>query len=242
MQGDLADLPLLGVLELMHFSRKTGVLEVGSPIPFNLTFVHGEIVEGGVLDWIGLDAINSLPLSPERGRFHFHTDEGGGKPIKPFARLMGDWAHLADEWSRVCGVIGSPSRVLKGRLPAFGEGRSVRAVARHSGESLFRVAQQAAEGVGNGTLELTDRFAWHVLRLRHPRSRLPEALPTGSLERLFDGQHNIGELIAQGYSERDVREFLLSELRAGLRFPGAGWVLRDLAWELEGVREPAGSL
>ncbi|WP_027482770.1 DUF4388 domain-containing protein, partial [Deinococcus pimensis] len=145
MQGELADLPLIGVLELMHFSRKTGVLEVGAPIPFALTFVNGEIVDGGVLDWVGLDAIFTLPPSPERGRFVFHGREEGGRPLMPFAHLTTEWGRLADEWQRVCEVIGSPSRVLRGALPGFQEGRSVRAAARASGEPLFVVAQRAAE-------------------------------------------------------------------------------------------------
>ncbi|AFZ68366.1 DUF4388 domain-containing protein [Deinococcus peraridilitoris] len=239
MQGDLADLPLLGVLELVHFSRKTGVLEVNSKVPFNFTFVQGEIVEGGILDWLGLDAINALPLSPEAGRFHFHSREIAGQPIKPFARLMGDWAHLVDEWSRVCGLIGSPSRVLRGNLSGYEEGRSVRAVARQGGEKLFTVAQRAADAVASGKLSLTDRYAWHVLRIRHPRSSGSELLVGSSLEHVLDGQHNLGELIAQGYSEQELREFLLHELREGLRFPGAGWVLRDLAWETENLTQTA---
>ncbi|CAM3369646.1 hypothetical protein DESA109040_09885 [Deinococcus saxicola] len=28
-----------------------------------------------------------------------------------------------------------------------------------------------------------------------------------------------------------MRDYLLGELRLGLRFPGSGWVLRDLVWE-----------
>lgn len=233
MQGELADLPLIGVLELMHFSRKTGVLEVGAPIPFALTFVNGEIVDGGVLDWVGLDAIFTLPPAPERGRFVFHGREQGGRPLMPFAHLTTEWGRLADEWQRVCTTIGSPSRVLKGALPGFAEARSVRAVARTSGEPLFVVAQRAAEAVASGKLELTDRYAWHVLRIRHPRARGADTTPAGSLERLMDGQRNLGELVAQGHDAGDLRTFLLGELRGGLRFPGSGWVLRDLAWELE---------
>lgn len=232
MQGDLADLPLLGVLELLHFSRKTGVLEVDGPIPFTLAYVQGEIVDGGIFDWVGMDAITSLPLAPERGKFNFAPNEAGGPAMKPFSRLMGDWAHLADEWQRVCRVIGSPSRVLRGN-DLYQEGRSVRSVARQTGESLFKASQAAADAVTNGRLSLTDRYAWHVLRIRHPKSRGNEKLPSGSLERLMDGQRNLGELIAEGHAPATVRAFLLAELRGGLRFPGAGWVLRDLAWEVE---------
>ncbi|PYE51188.1 DUF4388 domain-containing protein [Deinococcus yavapaiensis] len=241
MQGDLADLPLLGVLELMHFSRKTGVLDVDGAIPFSLAFVGGEIVEGGILDWVGIDAVLSLPLSPDRGRFVFTSNESGGPPLKPFSRLMGDWAHLADEWQRVCSIIGSPSRVLRGSLTPYEEGRSVRAVARSTGIPLFDAAKQAAEAVSRGQLTKTDRSAWHVLRLRHPKARAGEALKTGSLERLLDGQRNLGELIAEGYAPEQLRAFLLREIRDGLRFPGAGWVLRDLAWETEsaGAQVPA---
>lgn len=246
MQGDLADLPLLGVLELLHFCRKTGVLEVDAPLPFALTFVGGEVVEGGLLDWAGLDAVCSLPLTPSEGRFHFKSGERGGPVLRPFARLMGDWAHAADEWRRVCAVLGSPSRVLCAAVSGtahesaseYAGGRSVRAVARHAGEPLFDVARRAADLTLRGELEVTDRFAWHVLRLRHPRSRTPDALPPGSPERLLDGQLNLGELIERGQAPHDLRAFLLREIRAGLRFPGAGWVLRDLAWEAEALAAP----
>ncbi len=243
MQGDLADLPLIGVLELIHFSRKSGVLDVNAPVPFTLSFSGGEVVAGGVLDWEGLDAIYTLPPTPERGRFAFSPESASDGadvqlPLKPFARLVGDWAHLADEWRRVRGVIGSPSRVLRpptssDQTGPYAHGRSVRAVARASGEPLFDVAKQAAEAAAAGRLELSDRYAWHALRLRHPRSHGPEQAPGGSLERLLDGQLNLGELIDEGHPAEQLRAFLLRELRAGLRFPGAGWVLRDLAWEEE---------
>jgi len=239
MQGELADLPLIGVLELIHFSRKTGLLEVNAPIPFAFSFTAGEITEGGIIDWLGLDAIYTMSQSPERGRFTFTNGEASGTPLKPFSRLVGDWAHLADEWPRQCELIGSPSRVLRGDLPEYTDaGRSIRAVARQTGRPLFEVAQRAVEAVMAGSLEKTNKYAWHVLRIRHPRAQVPEPLPPGSIERLLDGQRNLGEVLQEGVHPDDLRQFLVREVRSGLRFPGAGWLLRDLTWELEHSRMP----
>ncbi|PJI52200.1 GTPase-activating protein, partial [Methylobacterium radiotolerans] len=42
MQGLLSDLPLLGVLELIHATRQTGVLDVQARVPFTVAFLDGE--------------------------------------------------------------------------------------------------------------------------------------------------------------------------------------------------------
>jgi hypothetical protein len=52
---------------------------------------------------------------------------------------------------------------------------------------------------------------------------------------------NLGQLIEQGFALNDVREYLLGELRLGLRFPGSGWVMRDLIWEQNQRRIQGGS-
>lgn len=224
MRGVLPDIPLIGVLELLHFSRKTGVLNVEAELPYTLAFMGGEIVEGGILDWLGLDAVYCSPLVPGAGRFVFQSRDVTGLPLSGFNMLSADWARFSDEWERLCAVIASPSRVLEGSVPYFEEGRSVRSVARASNLPLFQVAETAAEGVRAGKLRLVERFAWFGLRLRRPN-------PRTELERLLDGERSFGDLIAAGVGVPELRAYLLSELRAGLRFPGSGWVLRDLVWE-----------
>ena len=229
MQGVLPDIPLIGVLELLHFSRKTGVLNVDAELPFTLAFMGGEIVEGGILDWLGLDAVYCSPLVPESGSFSFQTRDVTGLPLAGFNFLSADWARFSDEWERLCAVIGSPSRVLEGNVPYFEEGRSIRSVARTSNLPLFDVAETAAEGVRSGKLRMVEKFAWYGLKLRRPAARTP-------LERQLDGERNFGDLIEQGFAPQELREYLLRELQGGLRFPGSGWVLRDLVWEHQYIK------
>lgn len=228
MQGPLSDLPLLGVLELINSTRQTGVLDVQSEVPFTVAFVHGEIVGGGILDWLGVDAIQASPLLPTEGSFEFTPRGVTGTPLAPYGHFAADWARSADEWEQVCAVIGSPSRIFQGALPPLigPAGRSVREAAAQSGQPLFAVAQQVATGLEEGRVDPTGDFAWYSLRLQaNPlakRSTVGDAL---------DGRRNLGEVIAGGVDVRDVRDYLLGEMRAGLRFPGSGWVLRDLVWE-----------
>ncbi|ADV68343.1 DUF4388 domain-containing protein [Deinococcus maricopensis] len=235
MQGLISDVPLIGVLELIHVSRKTGVLDVDAEIPYTLAFVNGEVVEGGILDWLGLDAIYSGPLVPEQGQFTFSVRDVTGAPIQHYQKLSADWARFSDEWERVCEVIGSPSRVLVGDHPGFEEARSVRAVARTTDEPLFEVAQRAAEAVAAGKLHTEDRFAWFGLRIRRG-----DDTANHPIAQQLDGDRNLGDIVGAGNNISAVRAFLLDEIRAGRRFAGSGWVLRDLVWEqryLEGGAE-----
>ena len=62
MQGLFVDAPLIGVLELLHVSRKTGVLTADAGMPFSLSFQEGQVSGGGIIDWQGLDAIYACPL------------------------------------------------------------------------------------------------------------------------------------------------------------------------------------
>lgn len=229
MQGLLSDVPLMGVLELVHTTRQTGVLEVQSDVPFTVAFMNGEIISGGILDWVGSEAIHASPILAESGTFRFEQRGVTGAPLAPYGHFSTDWARISDEWDLVCAAIGSPSQVFQGRVPMFDgeQGRSVRAVAREVELPLFEVAQTAAQAVRDGRLAPTGRFEWSRLKLQ-PAGQRAALHPVA---RLLDGQRTLGDAVEAGTSVRDVREYLLGELRLGLRFPGSGWVLRDLVWE-----------
>ncbi|MBX8463774.1 MULTISPECIES: DUF4388 domain-containing protein [unclassified Deinococcus] len=229
MQGLLSDLPLLGVLELIHTTRQTGVLEVQADVPFTVAFVNGEIVSGGILDWLGSEALHASPMLPESGMFTFEPRAVTGTPLGAYGHFSTDWARISDEWGQVCGVIGSPSRVFQGQLPLFDvpQGRSVRAAAREAEVPLFQVAQVVAQAVRDGRLEPQDRFEWFRLRLMPTRQRAA----LHPVARVLDGERTLGDAVSIGTPLNEVRDYLLGELRLGLRFPGSGWVLRDLVWE-----------
>ncbi|EYB67653.1 hypothetical protein DEIPH_ctg033orf0070 [Deinococcus phoenicis] len=229
MQGLLSDLPLMGILELVNATRQTGTLDVKADVPYTVAFTGGEIVGGGILDWLGVDAIQASPMLPTSGSFEFKPSAVTGSPLAPYGHFTTDWARASDEWEQVCAVIGSPSRVYQGDVPLFDgpEGRSVRAAVKQAELPLFEVAQVLADAVRQGRAEPTGRFAWHSLRLRSGTTRTSPSPVAAAL----NGERNLGEVIAGGLDERSVREYLLTEIRAGLRFPGSGWVLRDLIWE-----------
>ncbi len=227
MQGLFTDVPLIGVLSLLHETGQTGVLDVNAEVPFTVAFVDGEIVEGGILDWTGLDALHASPLLTDNGSFSYLRRNVTGRAIAPFEQFTTDWARVSDEWAQISAVIGSPSVVLSGPLPLFDQdrGRSVRAAARDAGLPLFEVASRAADALASGKLRSTGRYAWFGLKLNHQGQRQT------ALTRALDGQYNLGELIERGFSVDEVRRYLMSEVRLGLRFSGSGWVLRDLIWE-----------
>ncbi len=230
MQGLLSDLPLIGLLELIHTSRQTGVLEVGGEVPFTVAFNHGEIVEGGILDWMGSEALQSCPMSPMRGQFEFGIKPVMGTPMGPYDHFTTEWARVSDEWEAVCAQVTSPSRLIMGDLPLFGElgGRSIRAAARKSGRPLLDVAQEVASAVREGRAELLDRYAWFGLLVKSD----PRLVVDHPLNEHLNGQLNLGEVVSTGQSIELVREYLLTALHQGLRFQGSGWVLRDLVWEM----------
>ncbi|GAA5512153.1 hypothetical protein Dcar01_00867 [Deinococcus carri] len=234
MQGLLSDLPLMGILELVNTTRQTGVLDVKADVPYTVAFVGGEIVGGGILDWLGVDAIQASPMLPREGSFEFRPSTVTGSPLAPYGHFTTDWARASDEWEQLCALIGSPSRVFRGQVPLFDseEGRSVRAAARQAELPLFEVAQVLANAVRQGQVEPTGRYAWHTLRLRSGTTRSTPSPVAAAL----NGERNLGEVIASGLDEWTVRDYLLSEIRAGLRFPGSGWVLRDLIWEQKHLR------
>ncbi|WP_420596594.1 DUF4388 domain-containing protein [Deinococcus sp.] len=227
MQGLFSDVPLIGVLSIMHETGQTGVLEVDADVPFSVAFAKGEIVEGGILDWTGLDALHASPMLPGSGSFSYSRRNVTGAVISPFEQFTTDWARITDEWEQIGTVISSPSVVLSGAMPLFDQekGRSVRAAARDAGLPLFEVAARAADAVNAGKLKATGRYAWYGLKIAHRGQR------TSDLTRALDGGLSLGEVIDQGFSPAMVRAYLLSELHLGLRFAGSGWVLRDLVWE-----------
>lgn len=227
MQGLFSDVPLIGVLSLLHETRQTGVLDVDAEVPYTVAFAHGEVVEGGILDWTGLDALHASPMLPGDGSFSYMRRDVRGSVIAPFEQFTTDWARISDEWEQISGVIGSPSVVLTGPMPMFDQekGRSIRAAARDTGLPLFQVASRAADALSSGKLRLTGRYAWFGLRLSH-RGHAQTALA-----RMLDGKLNLGEIVERGFSLEEVRSYLMNEIRSGLRFSGSGWVLRDLLWE-----------
>lgn len=229
MQGLLSDLSLVNVLELIHTSRQTGVLNVESDVPFTVAFQHGEIVSGGVLDWLGSDALHSCSILSHRGRFHFDQKPVTGQPLAPYGPFTTEWARVSDEWAEVCTYIGSPSRLFTGEVPLFNEhgGRSIRAAARKGNRPLLDLAQQVAEDVRERRLHPLDRFAWFGL-LINPDSQYATDHP---VTLLLDGERNLGEIVDLAKDVNIVREYLLQAIRDGLRFQGSGWVLRDLIWE-----------
>ena len=96
MQGLLTDLPLLGVLELVHATRQTGVLDVQTNVPFTVAFQQGEIVAGGIIDWMGREALQAAPLLPESGSFQFVQREVTATPLGPSEHVTTDWARASE--------------------------------------------------------------------------------------------------------------------------------------------------
>lgn len=231
MQGQLTDLPLLSLLDLIHASSQTGVLEVENEVPFTVAFMHGEVVAGGILDWLGPEALQSAPLLAQEGKFNFEAKAVTGTPLGPYQHFMAEWARIGDEWEEVCQVIGSPSNVFMGDLPLFDElgGRSIRAAARKTGKPIFEVAQAVAEALQHNRLSAMNRYAWFGLLLRPQGSHDPKH----PITHLLDGNRNLGEVVANGQTVEAVRQYLLKAIQRGLRFPGSGWVLRDLIWETQ---------
>ena len=231
MQGLFYDAPLIGVLELLHVSRKTGVLTADADLPFSLSFVDGEMTTGGILDWQGLDAIYACPLLPEQGSFSFAVQPGAGEMLAPYGKITADWARYSDDWSQICSFVGSPSALFRGTLPLFDtpEGRSIRAAARTAQLPLFEVAEKVVAALRAEKVVKVDRFSWYSLRLKHQLG----SGRGGRVAAALDGERNMGELVEAGYSPSELRDYLIDEVRAGLRFQGCGWVLRDLLWERE---------
>lgn len=247
MEGNLRDTPLSSVLELIHLTRQSGRVAVTGRIPLSLTVVQGEIVAGGILDWQGLEAIQSFELHASQGNFRFapSSAQGLNQFHLPFAALMTDWARVNDEWARIRQVIDSPSRVLEFSGPAqqpahpFEGGKSIRSVSKAGGAGVFEVSHKAVPQVLSGELRLVERYAWMGLRVRHPAAVVgfvPMDRGTNEIPLMLNGKRNLAELLEWGFSPAQMRGYLLGAISSGVvQVPGSGWLLRDLTWELEAL-------
>jgi hypothetical protein len=244
MEGNLRDTPLSSVLELVHLTKQSGRIAVMSArLPLSLSFSAGEIVAGGILDWQGLEAIQSFDLHAASGSFRFTPST---TPVRAqfevgFNALMTDWARVNDEWARIRRLIDSPSRVLEytgSGEHAFGGGKSIRSVARATQSSVFELSAAAAAMVTEGTLRPVERYAWMGLRIQHPNatgSFTPMTHDTTEIPQMLSGKRNLAELLQWGFSVQQLRRYLLGAISArDIEVPGGGWLLRDLTWELEG--------
>jgi len=238
VEGDLSTMPLVDLLELLHEGRKSGVLRVEGRPPLTLRLQAGEVVGGGILDWQGLEAIASFDPTTSEGAFRFEEGLQSGRVIRPLRTFLAEWARLHDELRRFLQAIDSPSRVLESLNAAppydvFAGGRSVRSAAKGWGVPLIIAMERAWSGLRNEELSPLGRYAWYGLRVRHPAARRRRADADQELSRLLDGR-NLGELVAAGVDPQRLRRYLVEGILAGeLVFPGRGWLLRDLVWELE---------
>ena len=252
MEGNLRDTPLSSVLELIHLTKQSGRVAVTGRIPLSLTVVQGEIVAGGILDWQGLEAIQSFELHASQGNFRFAPSSAQvlAQFNLPFAALMTDWARVNDEWVRIRQVIDSPSRVLEYSGPAqqpanpFHGGKSIRSASKASDASVFEISSRAVPQILSGELKLKDRYAWMGLRVRHPAavgSFTPVSRGTDEIPLMLNGKRNLAELLEWGFTPAHLRVYLLGAIQSGVvQVPGSGWLLRDLTWELEALGQGGG--
>ncbi len=237
LEGLFSDVPLIGVLSILHDTKQSGLLQIEVQLPFYLRFSHGEVVAGGILDWTGLDAIQSCPVIPDKGSFSFQVLEPVAQPpLLPYDPFTTEWARVSDEWQQNIRLLGSPSVMLRGTLPPIfnqPEGCSVRAAAAFAQSPLADMASKSAVGVREGKLTPTGRYAWFDVVLPRP------AQPITQLAQHLDGEASLGQLIDGGLDLNSVRIDLMAEINLGMRFDGCGWVLRDLIWEMQHEQQQA---
>ena len=244
MEGNLSTMPLVDLLELLHAERKSGVLEVEGAPPLTLRLQAGEVVGGGILDWQGMEAIASFDIHTTEGRFSFKPGLQSGKVLMPMQTLLGEWARLNDECRRFLRDIDSPSHAFESLSPTgtygvFHGGRSIRGAAKRWGVPLVIAMERAWTGLRSGELTPIGRYAWYGLRIRHPQARRRQR-QADELSQRMDGQHNLGELVASGIEPMRLRRYLIEGILSGdLVFPGRGWLLRDLIWEVEHAERKA---
>ncbi len=238
MEGNLATFSLSEALELIHAGGMTGELRVEAEVPLLLYFHKGEVAGGGILDWHGFEAISTFDLGQRQGRFRFSAAPVPGPAMMPYATFITEWARLSDEWRRLRQAIDAPSRVLaavarEGPFAFFGDGLSVRSARRRWDVPIKEAMERARKGLLRGELKLTPRYNWYSMRMRHAlygQPRIPHPFPD-VVERL-SGEKTLGELIAEGFDARRLRDFLIHELKTGaLKVRIRGTFLRDLTWE-----------
>ena len=229
LEGNCADVSLIDVVSLLHDTSATGTLNVEVEVPYTLKFRRGNVTEGSIIDWIGLEAAYTAPILSDQGWFGYRKGDVPvtATPIIPFLQFVADWARMYDEWERVMAIIVSPSIAFFGELEHFTEeyGRTPRMVSRLTNRPLFDVCSELAEAVTAGQVLSLDTSAWYDLKFQHSGE------VRSALDSVLDGQVTYTSLIAQGWSVDTLRGDLISRLRAGLRFPGSGWVMRDTVWE-----------
>ncbi|WP_457637293.1 DUF4388 domain-containing protein [Oceanithermus sp.] len=238
MEGNLKTMPLVSLLEMLHSERKSGVLKIKSTPPLSLYLQAGEVVDGGILDWRGFEAIASYDIHTSEGSFSFVPGLQSGKVIMPMPTLLGEWARINDECHRFFNLIDSPSRVFeslenRGPYEVFYGGRSVRTAAKQWGVPLVIAMERVWTGLRSGELTPVNRYVWYKLRIRHPRARRKSETDE-DLIKMMDGKQNLGHLVAAGIDPDRLRRYLIKGIMSGdLVFSGRGWLLRDLLWELE---------
>jgi Domain of unknown function (DUF4388) len=247
MEGNLQDTPLSSLLELIHLTKQSGQVQITADVPLTLYVANGEIISGQILDWQGLEAIQSFLLHLSNGQFRFLPNataiEAPNDFEISFPLFMTDWARLNDEWARILPIIGSPSRAFESTQAIatvphpFQGGKSIRSLAKTLGLNSFEIAQNAVTWLQNGDLRLTNRFAWHGLRIQHTNAKaqhFPSTRTIHDIPACLDGSRNMGEVLELGFNAHDVRTYLVQSLQIGeIQVPGSGWLLRDLTWELE---------
>ncbi len=247
MEGNLQDTPLPSLLELIHLTKQSGRVQVTADLPLTLYVASGEVTSGEILDWEGLEAVQSFLLHLSNGQFRFYPNvtviEAANNFDIAFSKFMTDWARLNDEWARILPLLGSPSRILEptqpyGAVPhPFQGGKSIRSLARALGVSSFEVAQNTLPWIQQGNVRLTNRFAWFGLRIQHAAAsvpKLPKSRTIADIPAWLDGSRNMGEVLELGFQINDVRQYLIQSLQSGeIQVQGSGWLLRDLTWELE---------
>jgi hypothetical protein len=246
MEGNLQDTPLPSLLELIHLTKQSGRVQVIADLPLTLHVASGEVISGEILDWDGLEAVQSFLLHHSSGQFRFYPNatviEAANDFDIAFSKFMTDWARLNDEWARILPFIGSPSRIIEptqvlGAVPhPFQGGKSIRSLARALGVSSFEVAQNTLPWLQQGDVRLTNRFAWFGLRIQHAASAqfLAKSRTIADIPACLDGSRNMGEILELGFQIQDVRQYLIQSLQSGeIQVQGSGWLLRDLTWELE---------
>ncbi|WP_261664995.1 DUF4388 domain-containing protein [Deinococcus sp. Marseille-Q6407] len=244
IRGTLAELPLNSLLELIHAAQQTGLLEVEaflgrSSLTLRLAFFGGEIVDCAVLDWPGLDALFSFPQDLSAGHAEFWAIDPAQvqaqPPLAPFEFILSEWARVTDEWPRYNEWIGSPSTRFIGAMAPFSRpgGCSVRAAAHAGARPLHEVASQVAELAQAGLLRPKNEpphQEWQFLPLPAPHTFI--AAQAGSPLEDLNGQLSLFDVQqARSIPIGLVRAELMRAIQRGYRFPGCGWVMRDLIWE-----------
>jgi hypothetical protein len=242
MEGNLRDTPLSSVLELINLTKQSGRLQVAAELPLALVISQGEVVAGNILDWGGLEAMQSFTLHASEGNFRF-TPSNQAVPAQfniPFSTLMTDWARVNDEWARMLPILGSPSRMLdyNGTVQdvphPFQGGKSIRTVSRTLEASAFDVATRVMPLIPNKVLVLLEKFAWMGMKVQHPASRKGniEGFTVQAVPSYLDGKRRMLDLIEMGFRIEIIRAYLIEAVRTGeIEVNGSGWLLRDLIWE-----------